>query len=49
MILSKVFQDSKSDHGIVEEKEEVCIDQEMRGSILNTQGDVDDRTDTKGP
>jgi hypothetical protein len=27
------FEDRKSDHGIAEEKQEVCLDREMRGSI----------------
>jgi hypothetical protein len=28
-----IFEDSKSDHGIAEEKQEVWLDREMRGSI----------------
>jgi hypothetical protein len=33
MVCRGIFEDSKSDHGIVEEKQEVCLDREMRGSI----------------
>jgi hypothetical protein len=43
------FEDSKSDYGIVEEEQEVCLDREMRRDILEAQGVVDDNTDTKGP
>jgi hypothetical protein len=53
MILSTInqgfFKDSKSDHEIAEEEQEVCLDQEMRRGILEAQGAVDDNTDTKGP
>jgi hypothetical protein len=38
----------KSDHGIAEEKPEVCLDREMRERILEAQGVVDKNTDTKG-
>jgi hypothetical protein len=52
-ILSKVrqgiFEDSKSDHRIVEEEQEVCLDREMRGSISEAQGVVENNTNTKGP
>jgi hypothetical protein len=34
MVCRGIFEDSKSDHGIAEEKQEVRLDQEMRGSIL---------------
>jgi hypothetical protein len=44
-----IFEDSKSDHGIAEEEQEVCLDREMRGSISEAQGVVDNNTDTKGP
>jgi hypothetical protein len=27
------FKDSKSDHGVAEEKQEVCLDKEMRRSV----------------
>jgi hypothetical protein len=49
MIRRGIFKDSKSDHGITEEKQEVCLDREMRGSILESQGAVDNNTHTKGP
>ena len=52
MILSTVhqgvFKYSKSDHGIVEEKPEICSDREMRGNILEDQGVVENNTDTRG-
>jgi hypothetical protein len=44
-----IFKDSKSNHGIVEEEQEICLDGEMRGSILEAQGAVDNGNDTKGP
>ena len=28
-----IFEDSRSDHGVAEEKQEVCVDREMGGSI----------------
>jgi hypothetical protein len=34
---------------IAEEKQEVCMDREMRGSISKAQGVVDDNADTKSP
>jgi hypothetical protein len=43
------FKDSKSDYGIAEEEQEVCLDREMHGSISEAQGVVDNNTDTKGP
>ena len=43
------FEDRKSDHGIVEEEKEVCLDQEMCERISEAQGDVENNTDTKGP
>jgi hypothetical protein len=49
MVRRRFFEDSKSDHGIAEEKQEVCMDREMRGSILKAQGVVDDNVDTKSP
>jgi hypothetical protein len=45
----RFFEDSKSDHGIAEEKQEVCMDREVRGSISKAQGVVDDNVDTKSP
>jgi hypothetical protein len=33
MVHRGIFVDSKSDHGIVKEEQEVFLDQEMRGSI----------------
>jgi hypothetical protein len=44
-----IFEDSKSDHGVIEEEQEVCLDQEMRGNISKAQGDVENNTDTEGP
>jgi hypothetical protein len=49
MVRRGFFEDSKSDHGIVEEEQEVCLDREMCGIILEAQGVVDNNTDTKGP
>jgi hypothetical protein len=49
MVRRGFFEDSKSDHVIVEEEKEVCLDREMRGRILEAQGVVDNITDTKGP
>jgi hypothetical protein len=33
MVCRGVFEDSESDHRIAEEKQEVCLDREMHGSI----------------
>jgi len=33
MILRRFFEDIKSNHGIAKEKQEVCMDREMRGRI----------------
>ena len=44
-----ILKDSKSDHEIAKEEQEVCLDREMRGSISEAQGVVNDNTDTKGP
>jgi hypothetical protein len=33
MVFRGIFEDSKSDHIIAEEKQEVFLDQEMRGNI----------------
>jgi hypothetical protein len=43
------LKDSKFDYEIAEEEQEVCLDQEMHGSILEAQGVVENNTDTKGP
>jgi hypothetical protein len=48
MICRRFFKDRKSDHGIVEEKQEVCMDREMNESISKAQGFVDD-TNTEIP
>jgi hypothetical protein len=48
-ICRRFFEDRKSDHKIVEEKQEVCLDREMRGRILKAQGVVDDNAETKIP
>jgi hypothetical protein len=47
MVHRGFFEDRKSDYGIAEEKQEVCMDREMCGSISKAQGVVDDNTDTK--
>jgi hypothetical protein len=44
-----IFEDRKSDHGIAEEEQEVCLDREMSRSILEAQQVVDNDTNTKGP
>jgi hypothetical protein len=33
MIRRRFFEDRKSNYGIAEEKQEICMDREMRGSI----------------
>jgi hypothetical protein len=43
------FEDRKSDHGLVEEEQEVCLNREMHGIISEAEGAVDNKTDTKGP
>jgi hypothetical protein len=43
------FRDCKSDHGIAEEKQEVCMDQEVHRSILKVHWDVEDNVDTRSP
>jgi hypothetical protein len=40
MVRRGIFEDRKSNHGVVEEEEEVCLDREMRRSILEAQGVV---------
>ena len=47
--MSRDFEDSKSDHIIVEEEKEVCLDRKKRESIWEAQRVVDNNTDTKGP
>jgi hypothetical protein len=49
MVCLRFFEDNKSDHRIVEEKQEVCMEQEMHGSISKAQVVVDDDVDTKSP
>jgi hypothetical protein len=49
MVRRRFFENNKSDHGIAEEKKEVCLNQEMCGSISKAQGVVDDKADTKSP
>jgi hypothetical protein len=49
MVHRRFFENSKSNHGIADEKQEVCLDQEMRRIISKAQGDVDDNVDTKSP
>ena len=49
MVHRGFFEDSKSDHEIVEEEKEVCFDREMCERISEAQGDVENNTDTKGP
>ena len=48
MIRRRFLKDSKSDHGIVEEEQEVCLDQEMRRIISQAQRAIDKNIDTKG-
>ena len=49
MVFREIFEDRKFDHGVEEEEQEVFLDREMRGSISEAQGIVDNHTDTKGP
>jgi hypothetical protein len=49
MVRRGIFEDSKSNHEIAEEKQEVCLDREMHGSISEAQGVIDNSTETKGP
>ena len=44
-----IFEDSKSDHEIVEEKQEVYMDREMGGIIQKAQGAINDNANTKIP
>jgi hypothetical protein len=44
-----LFKDRKSNHGIAEEEQEVCLEREMYIGILESQGDVDKNNNTKGP
>jgi hypothetical protein len=39
----RFFKDSKSGHGIAQEKQEVCMDREMHGIIPKAQGVVKDK------
>jgi hypothetical protein len=48
-VRQRFFEDSKSNHGIAEEKKEVCMAQEVHGSISKAQGVVDDSVNTEGP
>jgi hypothetical protein len=43
------FEDVKSEYEIVEAEQEVCLDLEMRGSILEAQRAFDENVDTKFP
>jgi hypothetical protein len=45
-IRGSFFEDSKFDHEIVEEKQEVCMDREMRGIISRAHRVIDDNDDT---
>jgi hypothetical protein len=49
MVRRRFFEDRKSNHEIAEEKQEVCLDREMRGRILKAQGVVDNCVVNKGP
>jgi hypothetical protein len=49
MVRRRFLEDRKSDHGITEEKQESCMDQEMCRIISKDQGFVDDIADTKSP
>jgi hypothetical protein len=47
MVHRGIFKDIKYDYGIVEAEQEVCLDQQMRGIILEAQGVVENNTNTK--
>jgi hypothetical protein len=49
MVRRGIFEDSKSDHRIAEEEQEVCLDREMHRRILEAQGYFDNDINTKGP
>jgi hypothetical protein len=49
MVHRGFLEDSKSDYIIAEEEQEVCVDQEMRGSISKAQGVIEDNANTKSP
>ena len=49
MVHRGIFEDSKFNHGIAEEEQEVCLDQEVHGHISEDQRAVDNNNDTKGP
>jgi hypothetical protein len=49
MVRRRFFEDKKSEYGIIEEKQEVCMNKEMRGCISKAQGVFDDNADTKSP
>jgi hypothetical protein len=49
MVRRRFFEDSKSDYEIAEEKQEVCMDREIRGRILKAQGAVGENIDIKSP
>jgi hypothetical protein len=49
MVRRRFFKDSKSDHGIAEEKQEVFMEREMHGRISKSQGVVDNNVDTESP
>ena len=49
MVHRRFFEDRKSNHEIVEEKQEVFMDREMHRIISKAQGVVHDNVDTKSP
>jgi hypothetical protein len=49
VVRQRFFEDSKSDHGIAEEKQDFLMDREMRGIISKSQGVIGDNVDTKIP
>ena len=49
MVHRWIFEDSKYDHEISEEEQEVCLEREMRRGISEAQGALENNIDTKGP
>ena len=49
MVRRRFFEDSKSNHGITEEKKEVYMEREMCKSISKDQGVVDENIVTEIP
>ena len=49
MSREEFLKDSKSNYKIAKEEQEVCLDREMRRSILQAQEIVENCTNTKDP